>query len=103
MGDEAASFDGKVKTFRRPFIPPLEDLLLRQAIESDIELDGVKVLSIEFEPFPLGKIGRIEDPVPPVRIVITACPDKDPVMDCGMRGAGLGILGHPFFYPPSRP
>jgi hypothetical protein len=77
MGDEAASFDGKGKTFWRPFIPPLKDLLLRQAIEGDIELNGVKALSIEFEPFSLGKIGGIEDPVPPVGIVITACPDEN--------------------------
>ena len=77
MGDEAASFDGKGKTFWCPFIPPLKDLLLWQAIEGDIELDGVKILSIEFEPLPLGKIRRIKDPVPPVGIVITACPDEN--------------------------
>src|SRR4030065_745434 len=77
MGDEAASFDGKGKTFWRPFIPPLKDLPLRQAIEGDIELDGVKILSIEFEPFPLGQVRWIEDPIPPVGIVITACPDEN--------------------------
>ena len=77
MGDEAASFDGKGKTFWRPFIPPLKDLFLRQAIEGDIELDGVKILSIEFEPLPLGEVRWIEDPIPPVWIIVTACPDED--------------------------
>ncbi len=32
---------------------------------------------VEFEPLPLGKVGRIEDAIPPVGIVIAARSDKN--------------------------
>jgi hypothetical protein len=32
---------------------------------------------VELEPLPLWKVGRIKDTIPPMRIVIATCSDKD--------------------------
>jgi hypothetical protein len=90
MGDETASFDSKREPFRCPFIPPFENFLLRQSIKGDVELDGVKRSSIEFEPFPLRQVGRIEDPIPPVRVVIAACADENPPPHPSLSSRGRG-------------
>jgi hypothetical protein len=70
--DEPASFDGKIEILGCPFIPTLEDLFLGEAIKGDIQLDCVKMFSIEFEPLSLGKIGGIKDPIPPMGVIIAA-------------------------------
>jgi hypothetical protein len=46
---------------------------------------------IELEPFSLGKVRRIENPVPPVGIVVAACADDNPILDFGFRIADCGI------------
>jgi len=83
MSDEPAPFDGKREFLRSPFIPSFEDLFLGKAIEGDIQFDGVKIFGIEFEPFSLREIGGIEDPVPPMGVIVAACTDQDHVSDCG--------------------
>ncbi len=70
--DEPASLDGKIKSFGSPFMPTLEDLFLGEAIKGDIQLDGIKILYIEFEPLSLREIGGIENPIPPMGVIVTA-------------------------------
>ena len=77
MGDESASLDGKGKLLRRPFVPAAKDLFLRQAEKGDIQFNGVKISGVEFEPLPLGKIGGIEETIPPMGVVVAACTDQD--------------------------
>jgi hypothetical protein len=77
MGDESASFDGKGKPLGCPFIPTLKDFFLRQTIKRNIEFYGVKIFSIEFKPFSLWKMRGIKNTLPPMRIVIAACPNEN--------------------------
>jgi hypothetical protein len=77
MGDEPASFQSKNKPFRRSFIPTLEHFFLGKAIERDIQLYRVEIFRVKLKPLFLGKIRRIEGPVPPMRIIITARPDAN--------------------------
>jgi hypothetical protein len=93
MGDESAPFDGKGKLLRCPLIPPLKDLFPGQAVEGDIQFHGVKMFSVEFEPLSLGKVGWVEDTIPPMGIIITARSDEDhksyqelPEKDSGIQG-----------------
>jgi hypothetical protein len=80
MGNESASFDSEEKLFGRPFIPALEDLFLGKAIKGHIQFYRVKIFGVEFKPFFLRKVGRIEDAIPPVGVVITTCPDENHFM-----------------------
>lgn len=91
MGDEPASLDGKGELLRSSLIPALEDLFLWQAIEGDIELDRIKMLSIEFQPLSLREIGGVEDSIPPMGVIVAAGPDEDPVRDFGFRTADYEI------------
>jgi len=75
VGDEPAPFDSKEKALRCPFIPAFKDLFFREAIKGDIQLYCIKTFGVEFKPLFLGKVRRIEDPIPPMGIVITAGSD----------------------------
>jgi len=86
--DEPASLDGKREFLGGPFIPTSKDLFLRQAIKRDIQLDGVEMLSIEFEPFSLGEIRGIKDPIPPMGVIVTAGTDENHISDCACLPAG---------------
>jgi hypothetical protein len=77
VGDEPASFDGKDKLFRRSFIPAFKDFLLGKAIKRDIQLYRVKIFGVELKPLFLGKVRRVEGPIPPMGIVIAACPNEN--------------------------
>jgi hypothetical protein len=77
VSDEPASLDGKGKLLRRAFIPALKDLFFGEAIKRDIQFNRFKIFCVEFEPFSLGKIGWVKDPVPPMGVIIAACADED--------------------------
>jgi hypothetical protein len=77
MGDKSASLNGKREFLGGPFIPASKDLFFGQAIKGDIQFNAVKILSVEFEPLPLGKIGGIEETIPPMGVVVAACADQD--------------------------
>jgi hypothetical protein len=55
----------------------LKNFSLGKAIEGDIQLYCVEVFRIKLKPLFLWNIGRIEGPVPPMRVVIAACPNED--------------------------
>jgi hypothetical protein len=80
VGNESAPLDRKEETLRRPFVPALKDLLFREAIKGDIQLYRVKIFSVVFEPFFLGEVRGIKDPVPPMGIVITTCSDVNHIV-----------------------
>jgi hypothetical protein len=75
MGDETASLHRKGEVLWGPFIPGLEDLFPGKTIKGNIELHRPEMGGIELEPFSLGKVRRIENPIPPVGIVVAACAD----------------------------
>jgi hypothetical protein len=77
MSDETTSLQPKNKSLRGPFEPVFKYFFRRQAVERDIQLHRVETFCVELEPLPLGKVGRIEDAIPPVRIVVAACSDKN--------------------------
>jgi hypothetical protein len=91
VGDEPVPLDGEEKPLRCPLIPAFKYLLFGEAIEGYIQLYRGKVIGVEFKPLFLGKVGRIEGPIPPMRIVIAACSDENPILNCGMRNAKSGI------------
>jgi hypothetical protein len=91
MGDEPASFHGKDKLFQRSFIPALKNFFLGQAIKRDIQLHRIQVLGIELEPSSLGKVTGVEDPVPPVRIVVTARAYKETRLRFRIRSSEFGV------------
>ena len=46
------------------------------------------MLSIEFEPFSLGKIRRVKDPIPPMGVIVAAGTDETSIFqiaDCGLQ------------------
>ncbi len=88
MSDETTSLQPKKKSLRGSLEPVLKDLFRRQAVERDIQLHRVEMFRVELEPLPLGKVGRIEDAIPPVRIVIAARSDKDHISN-GKRVQGF--------------
>ncbi len=92
--DEPASFQGEDKFFRRAFIPALKDFFPGKAVKGDVELYRVEVFGIKLKPPFLRKIRRIEGPVPPMGIVVTARPDVNQLFDCGLRTADCGIGRH---------
>jgi len=96
MGDESAPFDGKGKLLWCPFIPTLKGLFPGQAVEGDIQFHGVKIFSVEFEPLSLGKMGRIEDTIPPMGIVIPARSNKNHPLTLPLSpwGRGMGRGGN---------
>jgi UDP-glucose 6-dehydrogenase len=53
----------------------LKGLFLGETVKGYIQLYRIKKSGVEFEPLFLRKVRGIEDPIPPMRIVITARPD----------------------------
>jgi hypothetical protein len=80
VGDEAASFNAKRKSFWCPFIPTSKDLFLGEAIKRDVQFDGLKIFCIKFKPLSLRKIRWIKDPIPPMGIIVTAGTDENHLM-----------------------
>jgi hypothetical protein len=91
VSDEPASFNGEEKSLGCPLIPAFKDLLLGKAVKGYIQLYCGKIFSVEFKPPLLGKVRGIEDSIPPMRIVIAAGSDEDPILDCEMRNADCGV------------
>ena len=58
-------------------MPACKNLFFRQTVERNIQLYGVEMFSIEFEPLSLGKVRGIKDPIPPMRVIIAAGTDED--------------------------
>jgi hypothetical protein len=75
-------------------VPSFKGFFLGQAIKGDVQFHGIEVLSIELEPTSLRKIGGIEDPVPPVRIVVPARADEEVPFRCSVRSSGFGVRVH---------
>jgi len=86
-----ASLDRKKETVRCPMVPSFKGFFLGQAIKGDVQLHGIEVLSIELEPTSLRKIGGIEDPVPPVRIVVPTRADGETRLRSRVRSSGFGV------------
>jgi hypothetical protein len=78
VGDKPASLNGEDKLFRCSFIPALKDLSLGEAIKGDVQFYRVKIFRIELQPLFLGEVRRIKSPIPPMGIVIAACPNVRP-------------------------
>jgi hypothetical protein len=51
---------------------------LGEAIKGDVQFYRVKIFRVEFQPLFLGEVRRIKSPIPPMGIVITACPNVKP-------------------------
>jgi len=49
------------------------------------------MVRVEFKPFLLGGIRRIEDIIPPMRVIVTAGPDEDRVVSFGVRRSAFGV------------
>ena len=94
VGDEPTSFHGKGELFRGSLIPALKNFFLGKAVKRDVQLYGVKMFGVELKPLFLGKIRRVEGPVPPMGVIVAARPDKDHLFDCGVRNADCGIGKH---------
>jgi hypothetical protein len=77
MSDEPASLNGKGEAFRCPFIPASKNLFLGETIKGDVQLNGVKMFSIKFEPLSLGKVRWVEDTIPPMGIIVAAGTNQD--------------------------
>jgi hypothetical protein len=56
-------------------MPASENLFLRETVKGYVQLDGVKTVSIEFEPLSLGEVGGIKDPIPPMGVIVAAGTD----------------------------
>jgi len=54
------------------------------------------MFSIEFEPLSLGKLGGIEDPIPPMGVIVTAGTDEDHISDCGLKRFRAEALSYNF-------
>ena len=81
VSDEPASFHGKNKLFRRSFIPAFKNFFLGKAIKRDIQLYRVKMFGVELKPLFLGKVRRVEGPVPPMGIIVAARPDVNHLLN----------------------
>ena len=68
-------FQSKRKSLRGSLIPALETFFCGQPVKRDIQFDRIEIVRIEFEPFSLGEVGRVEDTIPPMGIVIAARAD----------------------------
>ena len=75
-------------------VPSFKGFFLGQAIIGDIQLHGIQVLGIELEPSSLRKVTGVEDPVPPVRIVVSARADEEAPLRCSVRSSGFGVQEH---------
>lgn len=96
MSNITASLDRKKKALRSPLVPSFKGFFLGQTIKGDVQLHGIQVLGIELEPPPLRKVGRVEDPVPPVRIVVPARADeKTRLRSRGRRSELFGVQEPP--------
>jgi len=73
VGDVSASLDSKKKLLGCPLVPSLKHLPFDVSIEGDIELYGIKMATVEFEPSTLGNVLGIEDAPMPVWVIVTAC------------------------------
>ena len=62
-----------------------------KAVKGNIELYRVEVFGVKLKPPFLRKIRRIEGPVPPMGIIVTARPDQDFILNRGIRNAEFGI------------
>jgi len=90
-----ASLDRKKEAVGCPMIPSFKGFLLGKAIKGDIQLYRVQVLGIELEPLSLRKGTGIKDPVPPVRIVVTARADVEARFRSRVRSSEFGVHRHP--------
>jgi hypothetical protein len=91
MGDESASLNGKDKLFRCPLIPAFKNFFSGKTIKRYIQLYRVKIFSVKFKPLFLGKLRRIEDPIPPMGIIVATCTNVKPLKDFGLRISDCGI------------
>jgi len=87
--DEPASLDRKRKFLRCAFMPASKNLFPGQAIKGDVQLDRVKMLSIEFEPLSLGEIGGVEDTIPPMGVIVAAGTNKNHNSDFRIRNSKI--------------
>ena len=77
-------------------VPSFKGFFLWQTIKGDVQLHGIQVLGIELEPPPLRKVGGVEDPVPPVRIVVPArAYEETRLRSRGQRSELFGVQEHP--------
>ena len=76
-------------------VPSFKGFFLGQAIKGDIQLHGIQVLGIELEPSSLRKVTGVKDPVPPVRIIVTARADKETRLRSRVRSSEFGVQKHP--------
>jgi len=90
-----ASLDRKKEAVRCPMVPSFKGFFLGQAIIGDIQLHGIQVLGIELEPSSLRKVRGVEDPVPPVRIVVPARADEETRLRSRVRSSEFGVQKHP--------
>jgi hypothetical protein len=77
VGNEPAPFNGKDEFLGCSFIPAIKNFFFRETIKGDVQLHRIKIFGVVFEPLFLGKVRGIKSPVPPMGIVIAACPDED--------------------------
>ena len=77
MSDEPTPLDGKDKLLRCALVPAVEYLFFGEAVKGYVQLDGGKVIGVEFKPLFLGKVRGIKRPIPPMRIVVAARADED--------------------------
>jgi len=76
-------------------VPSFKGFFLGQAIKGDIELYGIQVLGIELEPSSLRKVRGVEDPFPPVRIVVPARAYKKTRLRSRVWNSEFGVQVHP--------
>jgi hypothetical protein len=77
VGDEPVPLDSEDKPLRCPLIPAFKSLFLGEAVKGYIQLYRIKKSGVEFKPLFLRKVRGIEDPIPPMRIVIAARSDEN--------------------------
>ncbi len=76
VGDVPAGLDREQKPRRHAVVPVHHRLLLRQVVESVVDLDRVEVLGVVLEPFVLAEFLRVE-PADPVIVVPAGGADPD--------------------------
>ena len=64
MGYVFASFNSPEEILGRPMIPVIESLRIGEPIKSGIDFNGIKLVSIEFEPSRFRNVRGIEDILP---------------------------------------